>query len=222
MKSRHLVLMLLICSCSTDAQVLSGRVVGVTDGDTFTLLATGNRRVKIRVSDIDAPEKSQPFGSKSKKILSDLIFGQEVSLKNTSLDRYGRTLARVSLDSVDVSSEMVKLGAAWVYVRFSSDETLPPLQAEAQRSKVGLWSLPSPVAPWEWRKGDYSNVPQSTQESSTNDCNIKGNINGKGDRIYHILGSQSYAATVVTQAKGEKWFCTETEARQAGWRPPRG
>ena len=94
------------------AQSLTGRVVSVADGDTVTILTPGRQQVKIRLGQIDAPEKAQPFGQRSKQSLSDLIFGKEVRVQVETTDRYGRTVGRIFQDNLDINLEQVKRGMA--------------------------------------------------------------------------------------------------------------
>ena len=109
---------------------------------------------------------------------------------------------------------MLRIGAAWAYREYLRDGGLLGIEAEARAAKRGLWGLSEAqnMPPWEWRRSGGGN------ESSN--CQIKGNINSKGDRIYHVPGSRSYGATKINEAKGEQWFCSESEARAAGWRAP--
>ena len=136
----------------------NGRVVGVTDGDTLTLLVEGKRQIKVRLAEIDAPESRQPYGKRAKQELSDLAFNKEARVRVQDIDRYGRTVGRVFVGNVDVNAEMVRSGAAWVYRKYVKDASLFKLEDEARREKRGLWSLPESerVPPWEWRKNKHS------------------------------------------------------------------
>lgn len=130
-----------------------GKVVGITDGDTLTLLVN-QKEIKIRLSQIDTPESGQPYGSRAKQALSNLAFGKEAIAKVEDIDRYGRTVARVYVGNTDVNAEMVRVGAAWVYRKYATDDSLYRIEAEARDAKRGLWSLPESdrTPPWEWRK----------------------------------------------------------------------
>lgn len=212
-----LVPLLWLLPLTGTAAELSGRVVSIADGDTFTLLTSDKQQIKIRLAEIDAPESSQPYGSKSKQNLSGLIFGEEVRIVVQTTDRYGRTVGRPFVRSLDVCEEMIRSGSAWVYRQYVIDKGLFKIESEAKAALRGLWALPEAeqVAPWEWRRGLNNSVERS------DNCNIKGNINSKGDRIYHAPGSRSYGATKINESKGERWFCSKTEAKAAGWRAPR-
>ena len=131
-----------------------GRVVGIADGDTFTVLMAERDEVRVRLAEIDAPEATQPFGARAKQVLSSLAFGRTARVSVVDTDRYGRTVARLYVGTLDVNAEMVRQGAAWVYVRYSRDPVLPDLEREAQRMRLGLWALPQAerMPPWEWRQ----------------------------------------------------------------------
>lgn len=130
----------------------AGRVVGVMDGDTIAVLTSGRVQVKVRLAEIDAPEKAQPFGAKSKQSLSDLCFDKTATLTSLGEDRYKRTLARVTCAGVDANAEQVQRGMAWVYRQYApKDSPLYAVENEARAARRGLWVDPSPTAPWEWR-----------------------------------------------------------------------
>lgn len=133
------------------AETVTGRVVGVSDGDTLTLLDDGNNTVKIRLAEIDAPEKKQPFGARSKESLSDLCYDKAATADIQAKDRYGRTVARIKCDGVDANAAQISRGMAWVYDKYVKDKSLFRLQDEARTALLGLWSDPDPVPPWEWR-----------------------------------------------------------------------
>jgi endonuclease YncB( thermonuclease family) len=131
------------------------RVVSVHDGDTLTVLIE-QRQVKVRLTEIDAPELRQPFGTKSRQSLSELCFGKTASLDVRGHDRYRRTLAHVTCAGTDANAEQVRRGYAWIYSRYTrSDSPLYPLQTEARSEHRGLWSDPGAVPPWNWRRGSH-------------------------------------------------------------------
>ncbi|EAN2613851.1 hypothetical protein HX37_16675 [Salmonella enterica] len=136
---------------SLAAEEIRGKVIRVLDGDTLEVLQ--NRQpVRIRLANIDAPEKKQPFGQWSANQLKGLVAALPVTVTYTQTDRYGRILGRVYTESgTEVNRRMVQNGAAWVYERYNTDTTLLRLQIKAQQEKRGLWSEPNPVPPWEWR-----------------------------------------------------------------------
>ena len=213
----RLTIILLALSPAVFSADLSGHVVGISDGDTFTLLTSDTQQVKIRLAEIDAPESGQPYGNKSKQVLSELIFGKDVRVVVQTTDRYGRTVGTPYVGELDVCKEMVHVGAAWVYKQYVVDKSLFDVENEAREAKRGLWGLSEAqrVQPWNWRRG-LTNSGEAPEG-----CNIKGNINSKGDKIYHAPGTRSYGATKINESKGERWFCSEDEATTAGWRAPR-
>lgn len=132
---------------------LTCRVVGVSDGDTLTCLTQEKRQVKVRLAQIDAPEKAQPFGQRSKQALSDLVFSQQVMLERETTDRYGRMVAKVIKDGHDINLDMVRAGMAWVYDQYAHDQNYFAEQEAARTARAGLWADENPVRPSEWRNG---------------------------------------------------------------------
>lgn len=127
-------------------------MVSVHDGDTLTVLME-QRQVRVRLTEIDAPELGQPFGARSKRSLAELCFGKTAELDIRSHDRYGRTLAQITCAGTDANSEQVRRGYAWTYTRYArADSPLHALQVEAQSARRGLWDDPAPIAPWNWRR----------------------------------------------------------------------
>ena len=125
-------------------------VTGVADGDTLYADIEGHS-IRIRLAQIDAPEKAQPFGRRSEQSLRELVWKRQVLLWWKSLDRYGRPIAQVSVDGIDVNAEQVKGGSDWVFRRYSNDPALLELEAQAKSAGLGLWAEPHPVPPWDWR-----------------------------------------------------------------------
>ena len=137
---------LLLSACS------SMTVIGITDGDTLTVLQD-NTPIKVRISAIDAPEKRQPYGGQARQALTDLCFKKSARLVYVNTDRYGRTVADVYCDGINVGSEMVEHGFAWAYEKYIGDKGYyRDLQIKAQRDGVGLWADKVVVAPWDWRR----------------------------------------------------------------------
>lgn len=126
-------------------------VVGVSDGDTITVRCDNELQERIRLVEIDAPERRQPFGHKSKRALSDLIYGETVVIERHGRDRYKRTLAQISFDGLDVNREMVRRGLAWCYRQYLKDQKCLADEQSARNSKLGLWSESEPTPPWKFR-----------------------------------------------------------------------
>lgn len=130
------------------------RVVGIKDGDTFTCLTNGRRQITVRMAQIDAPEKGQPFGQKAKSTLSEYIYGQTVRLEESGFDRYGRTLAEVYDESgQNINMLMVQAGMAWAYKEYMTNTAYQEMQDEATRENLGLWSENGYIYPSDWRRG---------------------------------------------------------------------
>lgn len=147
--------LLLLATTPALAATLSGKVVSVVDGDTITILTSDKEQVKIRLVEIDAPEKDQPYGQKSKQSLSDMVFGKDVSVEWEKTDKYKRTLGRVFVGDTDVNLQQVKRGAAWAYTQYLTDDRIRKAEEEARAAKVGLWALQADqiMPPWDWRHG---------------------------------------------------------------------
>lgn len=136
-------------------QPFTAKVIAITDGDTIRVLTISKTMIKVRLGEIDAPESGQAYGSAAKRELSRLIYGKTVVVMPSGVDRYGRMIARLRVGGVDVATEMVRRGAAWVFVSYSHDTSLPPIEAQARSARIGLWALPADQRqpPWDWRAG---------------------------------------------------------------------
>lgn len=140
------------------AETINGRVVGIQDGDTITVLDAGNQQHKIRLAGIDCPEKNQPYGQAAKQSMSDQVFDRDVRVESDKRDRYGRVVGQVWVSGVDANLEQIKRGLAWHYKQYQNEQPLNDRLAytraeDAARGEGrGLWVDPAPVAPWDWRK----------------------------------------------------------------------
>lgn len=149
------VLFIAIPSVAADESiVIEGKVIAITDGDTIKVLDKEKKTYKIRFAEIDAPEKDQPYGQKSKQALSDIIFNKNVKVIQSDVDRYGRVVGYVYFNGQNINLEMVKLGMAWVYTYYSKDEKFREAENKARTKKIGIWSLQEDqkIPPWEWRR----------------------------------------------------------------------
>lgn len=157
---RLFAILLLVLGPLAQAETLQGYVVAISDGDTLTVLDTTKTQHKVRLTGIDAPEKAQPFGEKSKTNLSRLTFNRDVVVEWNHTDRYGRIIGKVMVEGQDICLQQVKEGMAWWYAKYQSEQTqkdraayeLAELQAKMYR--YGLWKDKNPVPPWEWRGGE--------------------------------------------------------------------
>lgn len=211
--------------------------VRVVDGDTIRL---GEHR--IRLHGIDAPESDQacldpqgaPWacGDAATERLADLIGDDPVHCTQRDIDRFRRIIGECFADGTNLNAALVHEGLAFAYRRFSMDYAA--LEDEAREAGRGIWAG-TVQAPWDHRRDpEYRLIADVAATGSTpvvqdegfglhppGDCVIKGNINRRGERIYHTPDSSSYSRTRIDESRGQRWFCSEEEARAAGWRPPR-
>ncbi len=201
---------------------VSGQV-RVVDGDTLEIGSA-----KIRLHGIDAPESSQecsaegktwPCGRMATAALRERIGGRVVTCSENDQDRYGRIIGVCSVNNADLNAWMVSEGWAVAYRQYSHDYVEE--EAFAKGTKSGIWQGEFDY-PWDWRAGNRrhstgSQGKEVSKESSGN-CRIKGNISSSGNRIFHVPGGRFYGRTKINTSKGERWFCSEMEARDAGWR----
>lgn len=145
------LLALIILSSYLFSLELIGKVVKVSDGDTVTVLTSDKTQHKIRLNDIDAPEKKQAFGNKSKDNLAKYIAGKTVTVQYQKKDKYKRILGTIYYNNTDINLQQVKDGYAWVYKKYSNNQNYYKAEKLARDKKVGLWADKSPVAPWEFR-----------------------------------------------------------------------
>lgn len=207
----------------------------IVDGDSFEIASTG-----VRLFGVDAPEGRQTCtrsngstwrcGEAAAAELRRLVGSREVMCARRDTDDYGRIVAVCRAGDTDLGEAMVRAGLAVAYRRYSGDYVEE--EREAQRARRGLWAGQF-VRPEEYRRDerDARNAREPTESperapapsaSRRDGCYVKGNINGDGEKIYHVPDSSSYRSTEIDQSRGERWFCTEREARAAGWRAPRG
>lgn len=140
-------------STAYGAEVLIGEVVGITDGDTLTILVD-REPVKVRLAEIDAPESKQPFGTRSRQSLAAICHRRSAQVIWKTRDRYKRIIGQVQCAGIDANAHQVSAGLAWVFDRYSTpDSPLYGLQDQARKAGKGLWSDTNPVPPWEWRRG---------------------------------------------------------------------
>ena len=141
------------------AAVIYGRVVGVSDGDTVKVLDATQQLHTVRLMGIDAPEKAQPYGQRSKQSLSEMVFQRQVTVVWEKKDKYGRTVGKISAsDGTDTCLEQINRGMAWHYKQYAKEQSevdrasYSAAEMTARTNGAGLWQDKSPVPPWEWRK----------------------------------------------------------------------
>lgn len=156
---KKLIALIWLCiAMSLNAATLQGKVVSVADGDTVTVLDATNTQHKIRLQGIDAPERAQAFGNKSKQSLHELVHGKQVTVDSQKKDKYGRVVGKILLNNTDVCLEQLKRGMAWHYKQYANEqtkedrETYSLAEQQAKTEFKGLWKDKQPVPPWEFRK----------------------------------------------------------------------
>ena len=157
---RYALLAFILCIGvnTTYAVTLTGRVIGIADGDTLTVLDDHFVQHKVRLSGIDAPEKTQPFGTVSRQHLALLTFGRQVRVVATKKDRYKRTVGKVLIGEIDANLAQVEVGLAWHYREYAREQSPEDRRAYAEAEETarargaGLWRDARPVAPWTYRK----------------------------------------------------------------------
>lgn len=148
---KTLILTFSILLTTTYAGAYQARVIGITDGDSITVLHEG-KQVKLRLHGIDCPEMHQAFGRAAKKFTSDQAFGKVADIEALGKDRYGRTVALVTIDETSLNESLLRNGLAWVYRKYYKQGDWYQLEQHARNAKFGLWSDPEPTPPWEFRR----------------------------------------------------------------------
>jgi endonuclease YncB( thermonuclease family) len=211
----------------TPQERIAGRPQFV-DGDSFEIGAVG-----VRLFGVDAPEGRQSCtrdgrawdcGEAALAELRRLVGSRDVVCERRDEDTYGRIVAVCRVGTTDLGAALVRAGLAVAYRRYSDDYV--DEERQAQTARRGLWAGEF-TAPESYRSEQRDTARERTiaapaPQSRRDGCHIKGNINSEQQRIYHTPDSPSYASTSIDEAKGERWFCTEAEARREGWRAPRG
>jgi len=152
MKTLRLLLAAALLAVNSAAWAdLSGPVIAILDGDTVDILVN-SRPVRIRLAQIDAPEKKQAFGTRSRQALSDMVFRHVVTVAESGPDRYGRTVGTVFVAGTNVNAAMVNQGMAWAYRQYVTDRSIIQLEEQARAARRGLWVDPAPVEPWLFRR----------------------------------------------------------------------
>ena len=152
LKRTLLLSFVFITACLEEQNTLNGTVVKIADGDTLTLLTADKKRHRIRLGEIDAPERKQAYGRASQKALTALCAKQKAVVRILDTDQYDRIVGRVECKGIDANEEQVRTGMAWVYPQHVRDRSLYALQDQAKKDKKGLWRDKTPIPPWEYRK----------------------------------------------------------------------
>ncbi len=150
----------------------SGQVVAILDGDTIDVLVD-QRPVRVRLAQIDAPEKRQAFGTRSRQMLAELVFRKAVRVDEAGHDRYGRVIGTIYVGDLNVNAQMVRQGMAWVYRQYENDKMLYELESDAKTRRLGLWADPDPIAPWDYRRnkrGDQMSIQPPNIVRTPSNC----------------------------------------------------
>ncbi len=192
----------------------------VIDGDTIDVAG-----VRVRLEGIDAPESDQrcprvwlgtwACGREATEHLARLLRDRTVSCRSSGLDAYQRMLGVCTVEGLEINADMVRQGLAWAFVKYS--QSYVAVEADARAARRGIWQGNATPA-WQWRAERWRAAESEKREENGVVCLIKGNI-GRGGQLYHMPWDRWYDKTRIETHKGERWFCTETEAAAAGWRP---
>jgi micrococcal nuclease len=183
----HIASALLVACCflsiSVGAATLTGKVIGISDGDTIDVLDSSKTTHRIRLAGIDAPEKAQPFGQRSKEHLSDSVFGKQVVVQGGKIDKYGRTVGKILVNGFDANLEQVRAGFAWHYKAYASEQSADDrslysaAEDKARAQHLGLWGEKKQMPPWEWRHGG-KDEPTPTSIASGCPCSGESQCTG--------------------------------------------
>lgn len=203
------------------AQVIEGKVVGISDGDTITVLTAQKQQVKVRLYGVDCPESKQAYGSRARQRTSGYVFNKQVRVQVMDTDRYGRTVGIVTTtDGATLNRELLQDGMAWLYTAYCKAPVCNDwkrVEESARRSRTGLWADASPTAPWQFRKtGRTAGKVQSSQPSFSEKYVVpSGGYSGNtSSGIFHGPGCRYYNCKRCTAH-----FPTREAAVKAGFRP---
>jgi len=212
----HLLIFCLLIT--VQASAFDGRVVKVTDGDTVDVLDTSNKLTKVRLYGIDAPEKSQDFGQKSKQFVLDIVAGKTVSVEAIDTDRYGRTVGVVHIGNTLLNAEILKSGLAWYYSQYCKKSFCgewQQIESQARSSKIGLWSISNPQPPWDFRKYQKKSNTNANTATIKQDISESGEYHGNtGSKKFHQKSCQHFNCKNCTTI-----FNSRDEAIAEGYLP---
>lgn len=204
------------------SEEFSAHVISVTDGDTI-LVAKDRHPVKIRLEGIDAPEKGQDHGTKATEALKKLVLGKTVTIKQTGTDKYGRVLAYVICDGVEVNQKLVEDGWAWHFTKYNCEERFAEAEKEARKSRIGLWEHDQPIAPWDWRHARQKK--QVTEKSHKADTGKKTEAEPEVKAadttsvVYITKSGKKYHSAGCSHLSKSKIEITLSDAQKKGYTP---
>jgi len=225
--SALILIALHLATAIASAATLHGRVVSIADGDTITVLDAQHVQHKIRLQGIDAPESRQSFGQPSKRNLSTLVAGRDVTVEYFKFDRYGRAVGKITVGGVDANLEQVRAGLAWVYTDYE-DELTPSdrslyhaAERQARSLHVGLWAESNPMPPWVFRRearGRSDATLRSAADTTTSSTVAGAVIGNRRSHIFHRPDCPDYLKVSLSNRVP---FATAAAAEAAGYRQAR-
>ncbi|MDA8954243.1 thermonuclease family protein, partial [Pseudomonadales bacterium] len=186
-----LIALLPFVASAAMGQTLFGKVTRVVDGDTIAFKVHDGPIEKVRLADIDTPERDQPWGTEATTALRQWSMSKPARIEVVDTDRYGRLVATLWVDDENINRRLVKEGHAWVYRKYLRDTSLIKLEARAKLTRTGLWSSNKAIKPSDWRRGQRSNKPTSAVNDS-----VSGPVKKSRSGICHAPGSTYYARTL--------------------------
>ena len=207
-----LSILLFLSSIACASTVITGKVIGIADGDTITVLQN-KTQYKIRLYGIDTPEKAQDFGNRAKQFTYSLVYGKNVKVIQEDVDRYGRIVGMIFIGDICVNEEIIKNGFAWVYQKYCDKPLCQEwlkLEADARSNSLGLWNHSNPIPPWEFRRGKKTSSESAFKKTDIN-LIYHGNIKSK---VFHKPSCTAYDCKNCTAV-----FKKRDDAIQAEYRP---
>lgn len=201
------------CVAAQQTTAVTARVERVDDGDTLRVVMNG-QQVRVRIFGIDAPELNQPYGREALEEARRLLANRTVTLVQEDVDPYGRVVASLAVDGHDVGTDLVNNGAAWHFTQFSKSSTLAAAERNARAAGRGLWALPHPVAPWQFRGDERADGRGRGRASATSPA-AAGTFHGNvASKVFHAAGCEQFNCPNCRTG-----FNSSAEAVAAGYRP---
>ncbi len=201
-------------TCASPTVSIAGRVISVTDGDTLTIQDTGSVFTVIRLAEVDAPEKCQPYGYASRNSLSELALNKAASVIVVEKDKYGRTVGKVSIpgQAETVNKSQLRRGMAWVYDYYVQDTSLDGIESAARFSNIGLWADSNPIEPWVWRQNNYGCSRDPESESTTTNSGAGSSAMLKVVEYHNSVSNHYFMTSNPAEADG-----IDAGTAGAGW-----
>jgi micrococcal nuclease len=198
--------------CAGDRSRFSGVVVGISDGDTITVLTNEKQQIRVRLDGIDCPELHQAYGTKAKQYTSVLVYNKAVTILTHGKDRYGRTIGTVLFSNGNLNEELVKTGLAWAYAHYSTQ--FLPLEKSARAKKIGLWGDAHPTPPWDFRQQRSKKLVSSLDNPS-----YERNQTGSASTVFITPNGSKYHRSECKSLHSQGQPISKTEAAKRGLLP---